>query len=71
MTDDSLRQALEDARNAAKELASASAQLAKRVVNKAETAARDPSGSATKAARRVAKELDAAASEIEKILRDL
>jgi len=71
MPEESLKDALEKARQAAKELASASAKLAKRAVSKAEAAGRDPSGSAKKVANRVAKELDAAAKEVERILQDL
>ena len=71
MPEDTLKEALESTRRAAKELAEASARLAKRAVSKAEVAGRDPSGSAKKVARRVAKELDAAAKEVERILKDL
>jgi hypothetical protein len=66
-----LEQALGEAKHAAKELAVATARLTKRVVSKAEVAAKDPSGSAKKAAHRVATELDAAAKEIDRILKEL
>jgi len=71
MTDDSLKEAIEATRRAATELAAASARLTKRVVAKADGAAHDPTGSAKKVAQRVAKELDAAAKEIDRILKDL
>jgi len=71
MPEESLKDALEKTRRAAKDLASASAKLAKRAVSKAEAAGRYPSGSAKKVANRVAKELDAAAKEVERILHDL
>lgn len=71
MTDETLNDALYEAKRAAKDLASASAKLSRRLLTKAEDAARDPEGSARKATRLVAKELDAAAREIERILNDL
>jgi hypothetical protein len=71
MPSDEFEQALGDAKRAAKHLAEATARLTKRVVTKAEVAAKDPSGSAKKAAHRVATELDAAAKEIDRILKDL
>jgi hypothetical protein len=67
----SLDQAVTDAKRAAKDLASATAQIARRLAAKADRAAKDPSGSAKRGARRVAAELDKARSEIEKILNDL
>jgi len=71
MADESLKSALEDTHRAAKELAEATARLAKRAESKAETAGRNPSGSVKKVAHRVAKELDAAAKEVDRILHDL
>lgn len=71
MPEDTLKEALDATRRAAKDLASSTAKLAKRMAVKAESAGRDPSGAAKKVAHRVAKELDAAAKDIEKILRDL
>jgi hypothetical protein len=68
---DSLEKILHETKQAAHELAVASARLSKRLVEKAQTAAKDPSGSAKKAAHRVAQELDAAAKEIDEILRQL
>jgi hypothetical protein len=62
---------LAETRRAAKNLASSTAQLSKRLASKAEKAAKDPSGSAKKAVRRLSKELDAAAREIDRILKDL
>lgn len=71
MADDTLNDALHEVKRAAKDLASASAKLSKRLVVKAERAAKDPEGSARKATRAVAKELDAAAREIDRILKGL
>jgi hypothetical protein len=71
MAEDSLKEAVEATRRAAKDLASASARLTKRVLDRAETAAHEPSATAKKAAHRVAQELDAAAKEIDRILKDL
>jgi hypothetical protein len=71
MSANELEQALGETKRAAKDLAVATARLTKHLLSKAETAARNPSGSATKAAKRVAKELDAASEEIERILKDL
>lgn len=68
---DSVDQVLSETKRAARELAEASARLSKRLVVKAQTAAKDPGGSAKRAAHRVAKELDAAAHEIDRILKDL
>jgi len=71
MAEDSFKEALEATRRAAKDLASATARLTKRVMDKAEEAAQKPTDSAKKVANRAAKELDAAAKEIDRILRDL
>ncbi len=71
MSSDSIDDALSDAKDAAKQLASAATRLSKKLLAKAETAARNPSGSAKKVAHRVAKELDAASREIDRILKDL
>lgn len=67
----SLEQLLSETRHAAKDLAKSTSQLSKRLISKAKTAAKDPSGSAKKVAHRAAKELDAAAREIDRIIRDL
>lgn len=71
MPDDTFSALLSETKRAAKDLASASAELSKRLLSKAETAAKDPKGSAQKATRLVVKELDAAAKEVERILKDL
>jgi len=71
MAEDSLKEAIDATRRAAKELATASARLTKSVLEKADIAAKDPTGSAKKVARRVAKELDEATQDIERILKDL
>ena len=71
MGSDSLEEALNETKDAAKQLASAATRLSKRLLAKAENAARNPSGSAKKVAHRVAKELDAASREIDRILKDL
>ena len=71
MPDDTLNQALYEAKRAAKDLASASANLSKRLLARAEGAAKDPEGSAKKATRLVAKELEAAAKEVDRILKNL
>ncbi len=68
---DTVDQVLNETRKAARELADATARLSKRLVQKAQIAAKDPRGSTKKAARRVAKELDAAANEIDQILKKL
>lgn len=62
---------LNETKKAARELADATARLSKRLVEKAQTAAKDPTGSAKKAAKTVAKELDSAAKEIDRILKEL
>ena len=66
-----LEQALSDSKRAAKELAVASARLTKHLIQKAETAAKDPPGTATRAVKRLAEELEAATHEVERILKDL
>lgn len=68
---DPVEQILSETKRAAKELAEASARLSKRLVAKAQTAAKDPTGSAKRAAQKVAKELDSAAREIDRILKEL
>lgn len=67
----SVHQLVQETRRAARELASATAKLSRGLASKAESAASDPSGAAKKVAHRVAKELDAAAEEIDRILKDL
>jgi uncharacterized Zn finger protein (UPF0148 family) len=67
----SLEQLLAETRQAAKNLASSTAQLSKRMLTKAESAAKDPTAAAKKVAQRAAKELEAAAREVDRILRDL
>lgn len=68
---DAFDQILNDTKKAAHELADATARLSKRLVEKAQTAAKEPAASAKKAAKTVAKELDSAAKEIERILKEL
>ena len=70
-SDLSFDQVVADAKRAAKDLASVTAQIAHRLAGKADRAAKDPSGSAKRGARRLADELDKARIEIEKILNDL
>jgi cell division septum initiation protein DivIVA len=67
----SFEQLVSETKHAAKDLAKSTAHLSKRMFSKAQTAAKDPSGSAKKVAHRAAKELEAAAREIDRILRDL
>jgi ABC-type transporter Mla subunit MlaD len=67
----SLSQLLEETRRAARDLAQSSAELTKRLASRADAVRRDPKGSAKKAVDRAAKELDAAAHEVERILKDL
>jgi len=64
-------QLLEETRRSAHDLVESTAQLTRRLASKAEVAAKEPSASAKKAVNRVSKELDAAAREIERILKDL
>jgi len=71
MTDDEMTEMLRDTKRAAKDLAKATARLSKKLLSRAEAAAKDPSGSAKKVGHRVSKELDAATREIERVLRDL
>lgn len=68
---DPLDQILSDVKHAASDLLAGSARLSGRLADHAEAAAKDPSGSAKKAARRVAKELDAAAKEVDRVLKGL
>jgi len=67
----SVKELLAEARRAARDLVSTTTTLSAHLATKAEAAAKDPSGSAKKAVHRVAKELDAAARELDRILRDL
>jgi hypothetical protein len=71
MANEAFEQALGEARKAAKDLARASAQLTRRLLAKAERAAKDPRGSAERAARTAAKELESAAREVDQILKKL
>ncbi len=68
---DTLESVLHETRRAAQDLGRATARLSKRLVEKAQVAAKNPSGSAKKAAQRVAKELDEAAHEIDRIIKEL
>lgn len=67
----SVQELLAEARRAARELVSATAQLSTHLASKAEAVAKDPSGSVKRTVHRAAQELDAAAREIDRILRDL
>ena len=67
----SLDRLLADTKRAAKDLASSTAELSKRLLSKAETAAKNPPAAAKKVAQRAAKELEAAAQEVDRILKDL
>ncbi|MGA9840488.1 MAG: zinc ribbon domain-containing protein [Thermoplasmata archaeon] len=67
----SLDQAISDAKGAAKELASLTAEISRNLAGKAQRAAKDPGGSARRGAHRVAEELHKAGAEIERILKDL
>lgn len=64
-------EALGETKRAAKDLAAATARLTKRLLSKADEAAKEPSATVKKAAHRVAQELDAMSKEIDKLLRDL
>ncbi|MHB8351094.1 MAG: hypothetical protein ACYDFT_00115 [Thermoplasmata archaeon] len=55
--------------HAAKDLAATVSRLTERFVTKAEAVSKDPTGAARKAARRAADELDAAAKEIDRVLK--
>lgn len=67
----SVDQVVSEMARAAREFGSTVSRLSERVVAKAEAASKDPTGAAKKAAHRAAKELDAAAREIDRILKDL
>ncbi len=69
MPKDSLDAALGDAKKAAKDLARESAKLARRLLDRAERAAKDPARTVRAATRKAAKELEAAAREIDEILK--
>jgi signal transduction histidine kinase len=71
MSDPSIDQTVEELKRAAKDLATASARLSQRLLEKAGTAAKDPKGTARRAAETASHELDAAANEIRRLLRDL
>ncbi len=71
MVDDRIDEALRETRRAARELVKATAHLSKRLIGRAERAARDPTAAAAKVGRRVAKELDEASRAIERILKHL
>ena len=57
-----------EARKAARDLAGATARVSKKLVEKADVVAKDPSGSARTVARTASRELDKARKEIEKAL---
>ena len=71
MSDETLEEALGETKKAAQELVRASAELTRRLLGKAERAAKDPKASVERAARRAAQELDAAAREIERLLKEI
>ena len=71
MANDPFREALDATRRAAVDLTIATARLTKRIAEKAEVAARDPSGSAKKAADKVAKGLNEMVNELDRLLKDL
>jgi uncharacterized Zn finger protein (UPF0148 family) len=62
---------LADTKRAAKDLAASTARLSRQLLVKAETAAKNPPAAAKKVAHRAAKELEAAAREVDRILKDL
>jgi len=67
----SFDQAVRELRSAARDLARSARGFSKRVGAEAQKAADDPAGAARRAARKAAQELDHAASEVERVLRDL
>jgi len=71
MTEESLEEALGEAKKAAQDLVRASAQLTRRLLDRAQRAAKDPRGSVERAARSAAKELEAAAREVNEILKKI
>jgi len=71
VTDDKFEAALREATTAARDLVRASARLTRRILEKADRAAKDPKGSATRAAKRAAKELESASHEIDQLLKKL
>ncbi len=68
---ETLEQILKETKRAAHELAQASARLSTRLVEKAQTAAKEPKATAKKAAHQVAQELDAVAREIDRLLKEI
>ena len=71
MPEETLEQALGEAKKAAKDLARASARLTRRLLERADRAAKNPSGTVKTATRRAAKELEAASREIDELLKRL
>jgi uncharacterized protein YpuA (DUF1002 family) len=71
MSSSEFEEVLSETKRAAKDLAQASARLTKKLVSKADTAAKDPAAAVGKAARRVAKELESMSQEIERLIKDL
>lgn len=69
MAKENLEEALGEAKRAAKDLAEATARLTKRLLVRADRAAKNPSASVQKAARRVADELEAMSREIDRLLK--
>lgn len=71
MASSEFEQVLSDTKRAAKDLAVASARLTKRLISKADQAAKDPAGTVHKAASQVAKELESMSKEIERLLDEI
>lgn len=68
---DLLDQMVSEAKRAAKDLIVATGRISRYAAKEAKAASKDPSGSAKKVAKRVASELEHAASEVERLVRDL
>ena len=68
---DQIDDLVRETKQAAKELAVASARLSKRLAEQAKVAAKDPGGTAKKAADRLAKELESVGNDVERILKNL
>lgn len=71
MAPSELEEALSEAKRAAKDLAVASARLTKKLIGKADQAAKNPSASVKKAAHQVAKELESMSKDIDQLLKGL
>lgn len=71
MPGDTFEEALRETKKAAQDLARATAKLTRRLLEKAEGAAKDPRGSAKRAARTTAKGLESAARDVDELLKKL